>query len=122
MGAFAKAKIDDTINFLNYLRLKKEIAELPKDRHLTEFAKKPIENPLLFECNELEKIIKSFDEVVHEEQIEIIDEPILKEKLSEMFDEYTGRNSRLRVIQEKIKLLRKQEQQLLEKGGSNAIS
>lgn len=116
MGAFAKSKIGDTINYLNFLRIQKELENLhPK---LLDSSENSELHPLASELLDLKADIVCFDPLIHAEQIQIIDEPILKEKLSEMYDEYTGKNSRLNVIRNKIKLLKKQEKELIEKEGN----
>jgi hypothetical protein len=81
MGAFAKKKISDVINFLNYSMLKKDL-EL-NTKSITPAKKREISE----EIKELEKKITEYDRLKFKEIIEIIGEPILRIKLQEMYNE-----------------------------------
>jgi len=105
MGEFAKNTINNTIHFLNYNKLKKEL----------ECRKENCENILEWKQDELDALkikIIHFDEVKHHNLINIIGEPILQRKLSEMFDDVFGTRSELEVVQKKIKKLREIEKRL----------
>ncbi|WP_025146472.1 AAA family ATPase [Pedobacter jeongneungensis] len=102
MGEFAKNKIQATINYLNLKRIEQEIIEIEK-RPASSDA-----DLLTAKRNELElqrKLVRSTNIAEHKSLIKIIDEPILKQKLSQMFDEYHQTDLQLDIIEEKIKLL-----------------
>jgi energy-coupling factor transporter ATP-binding protein EcfA2 len=106
MGEFAKTKINDTINWLHYKKLENEVFELKggtTEKEIAVFQNK--EKELV----ELKKEVKEFDKQKHRILIEIIDEPILKRKLSELFDQVTGENLELSIVKQKIAELQKQE-------------
>jgi hypothetical protein len=64
------------------------------------------------ELKEHKKIVESRDKEIHYRLIRIIDEPILKQKLSQMYDEYHATDLQLNDIEEKIKLLTEQANKL----------
>ena len=107
MGEFAKNKIQDTINYLNMKRMEKELVEARKNQMSEELieAKET-------ELKEHKKIVESRDKEIHYRLIRIIDEPILKQKLSQMYDEYHATDLQLNDIEEKIKLLTDQANKL----------
>lgn len=108
IGEFAKNKINDTINYLNFRRLENLInSGNEKDLEQIKLKEK--------ELTELKKVVKEFDKKKHKELIEVIDEPILKQKLSEMYDEVTGSNLRLNIIQKKIAELQAEEKLITSK-------
>lgn len=105
IGEFAKNKISDTIDWLNILKEKKiNLSELE-------------ENELLTEQEELEKeeLIKSIHNLSalskqHLELIEIIDEPIIKNKLIEMYSEMFGNAVRKEYLEkEKDRIIKEIE-------------
>ncbi|HCO19979.1 MAG TPA: hypothetical protein DIT47_02485 [Flavobacteriaceae bacterium] len=105
IGEFAKNKISDTIDWLNILKEKKiNLSELE-------------ENELLTEQEELEKeeLIKSIHNhsalsKQHLELIEIIDEPIIKNKLIEMYSEMFGNAVRKEYLEkEKDRIIKEIE-------------
>ncbi|WP_316753860.1 AAA family ATPase [Pedobacter gandavensis] len=107
MGEFAKNKIQDTINYLNMKRMEKELTEAKKKEMSAELieAKEA-------ELKEQRKIVIYRDKQVHYRLIRIIDEPILKQKLSQMYDEYHATDLQLTDIENKIKLLTDQANKL----------
>jgi energy-coupling factor transporter ATP-binding protein EcfA2 len=110
MGEFAKTKINDTIKWLHYKKLENEVLELNAGTSDREKAL------LLVNQKELVKLkneVKEFDIKKHRDLIDIIDEPILKQKLSELFDQVTGENLELSIVKQKILELQKHESELL---------
>lgn len=110
MGKFAKATIEDAINFINHKKLASEISVLTKknsqeDKILLTLKEK--------EEMELRKKVRETNESKHKEVISIIGEPILQIKLAEMFDEITNDNLELRVIRQRIKDLQESEKKLI---------
>lgn len=94
MGAFAVEKINDTINFLNYLILKKELSIRNTNSDDYEFKK--------IKLVELEKKIREFNLQKHKDLIEIIDEPILKNKLREMYEEASEESMQIELLEKRI--------------------
>jgi len=112
MGEFAKRKINDTINWLNYMKLKKNIemysdSGVRKDKALLKLKEQ--------EINTLKKEVEIFDETTHKKIIEIIDEPILKIKLSELYDEVVGSEFKVKIIERKIEELMKEKEKITQK-------
>lgn len=105
MGEFAIQKITDTINFLN---LKKKTKELLNLNEASAEVKKEIEN----EIKVLENAIRVNDPSKHKEVIELIGEPILKSKLSDMYDEYVAEFSTADILKKKIAELNVQLEKL----------
>lgn len=108
IGEFSKLKINNTINFLNYLRINKEIEKIDNE-------KDPLHIIKSTELEVLKQSIDQFDKNYHEKLIEIIAEPIIQRKLSEMFDEVTSEKLELKIVQKRIDELRKLEEKLLAK-------
>lgn len=101
MGEFAKLKINKTISFLL------ELKELSK-RKATQ-RKNAIGSPEDLQISEIVelRVLKQ-----HQNLIDIIDEPILKRKLSELFIEATGRSSELDIVRQRIAELQAYEAKL----------
>jgi len=110
MGEFAKNKIQDTIHYLNSMRMKKELDDAVKSGMSGELLEAKT-----VELKEQRKLVRSKDKQVHFRLIQIIDEPILKQKLAQMYDEYHATDLQLNDIEEKIKLLTDQATKLREK-------
>ncbi|MDV7695471.1 ATP-binding protein [Chryseobacterium soli] len=105
IGEFAKNKISDTIDWLNILKEKKiNLSELEENELLTEQ-----------ETLEKEELIKSIHNLSalnkqHLELIEIIDEPIIKNKLLEMYSEMFGNAVRKEYLEkEKDRIIKEIE-------------
>ncbi|CAI9675569.1 MULTISPECIES: hypothetical protein [Elizabethkingia] len=105
IGEFAKNKISDTIDWLNILKEKKiNLSELEENELLTEQ-----------EALEKEELIKSIHNLSalskqHLELIEIIDEPIIKNKLIEMYSEMFGNAVRKEYLEkEKDRIIKEIE-------------
>lgn len=105
IGEFAKNKISDTIDWLNILKEKKiNLSELEENELLTEQ-----------ETLEKEELIKSIHNLSalnkqHLELIEIIDEPIIKNKLIEMYSEMFGNAVRKEYLEkEKDRIIKEIE-------------
>lgn len=98
IGEFAKNKINETINFLNYRKLKFEFDILLTNQNELSKLKE-------VELEELKKLITDFDSRKHLEIIELIDEPILKTKLVEMYYEFASEDEKLKIVQQKIRNL-----------------
>jgi predicted ATPase len=85
IGDFAKEKINETIIWLNYKKLKKEIEILnekssnPKDKEILSLKNK--------ELSILNDLVINDNIKYHKKLIYLIDEPILKTKLIEMYSE-----------------------------------
>ncbi|MBQ4802360.1 hypothetical protein J8L88_05780 [Aquimarina sp. MMG015] len=86
IGDFAKDKINDTIRWLNYEKLSKEILNWDKDRIVSKEEKDDKIEKLAY----LREEIREWDEKKHISLITIIDEPILQTKLIEMYSEVFG--------------------------------
>lgn len=112
MGEFAKTKINDTIKWLHYKKLENEILELSGGTSDREKALLSVNQK---ELTKLKKEVNEFDIKKHRFLIDIIDEPILKQKLSELFDQVTGENLELSLVRQKILELQKHEIELLSK-------
>ncbi len=99
MGEFAKEKINDTIKFLNYSKLLKEIKNLNRENDKT------IINLKQSEIDKLKKEIVEFDKNKHKDLIELIGEPILRIKLGEMYSFAFDEAIKKEVIENEIKKL-----------------
>lgn len=102
MGEFAKNRINDTINFLNYSILSREIEKQPQIQ-----VKKMTEEDKLRarELKELSNKVEEFDRLKHRNRIDQIGEPVLKQKLAEMYDLAFGPPGELQLLQLRIKEL-----------------
>lgn len=105
IGEFAKNKISETIDWLNILKGKKiDLSELEENELLTEQ-----------QTLEKEELIKSIHNLSalnkqHLELIEIIDEPIIKNKLLEMYSEMFGNAVRKEYLEkEKDRIIKEIE-------------
>lgn len=113
MGEFAVKTINDTIIFLNYNKLTKEIKTLKKS-----YKKEDAETikQRTKEANKIKKSIKVFDLQIHKSIISLIDEPILKRKLTQLYDEVIGEITEIDLIDRKIAELQNQKAKLKDKG------
>jgi hypothetical protein len=96
IGEYAKNIINETINYLNFKRIEKERTKEDSD-----------------EYESLIKSVKNHDHNYHLKIIHIIDEPLIKQKLLQMYDEIFGSKNELSYVREKIKELQEIESQLL---------
>lgn len=104
IGNFAKNKIDTTIQWLNNILDKKEqIPRLDKNSHLTNIISLDEEIQQL-----MSKEIEGKNKMFNWKLIQLIDEPILKQKLEEMYHEATGNFMEREIIQRRIKELQDQ--------------
>lgn len=100
IGCFARDKINETIQWLNYKKLDLEVEELKKNRPEGDYNKAEISK--IKELAGLKEGIKNDNSYYHEKLIALVDEPILKTKLMEMYSEVFGEN----VKQSEIELKR----------------
>lgn len=106
IGDFAKSKIQKTINWLNQiLKLKEEISTLDKITDVKIIASK-LKKIKIIKAPEVEEKIKrlknrSFNN--HYELIHMIDEPVMKYKLIEMYNEAIYDIARVDLLRNKIK-------------------
>jgi energy-coupling factor transporter ATP-binding protein EcfA2 len=98
MGELAKSKINDTIAYLNFCRIDKELADL---RNQVDVKEDVIGAKIEEVANAKNKVIELAPQK-HKDLISIIDEPILKQKLTQLYDEYHPTDLELQLIQEKI--------------------
>lgn len=113
MGAYAVERINDTINYLNYKILEKDIKKREKEK---------ADKEIIRQKNEVIKELKPLvndkeDKEKHLALLKIIDEPILKRKLMELYDEAFGGDNEIELINQRINELesRKAEIQKLKK-------
>ncbi|SDH10144.1 AAA family ATPase [Winogradskyella thalassocola] len=92
IGHFAKDKINETIQWLNYKKLDLEVEELKKNRPLGDYLN--LEVAKIEELSNLKADIRNDNSYYHERLISLIDEPILKTKLMEMYSEVYGENNK----------------------------
>lgn len=85
MGEYAKQTINQTIKWLNYEKLKAEIIELNKQDSTDQT--KDLINIKESEAKILESEIINKDRAHHKGVIDLVDEPVLKTKLLEMYSE-----------------------------------
>lgn len=97
MGAFAVEKINDTINFLNYRILENELSKY-KDNEIDHELKRR-------KLVELKLKIKDSDLQKHKDLIDIVDEPMLKTKLLEMYEEVADENMQIELLEKRIREL-----------------
>jgi hypothetical protein len=100
MGAFAVDKINDTINFLNSLIKQKELSK----KQLNDIDYKPRKK----ELDELNQKIKETDSKRHKELIDLVDEPILKNKLIEMYEMAASESVQIELLENRIADLQKE--------------
>lgn len=108
IGDFAKSKINETIEWLNFKKIELEIKDLNESVKSTEPNTIKIIEAKTNELSILKEIIKNNDPIYHQKFISIIDEPIIKTKLMEMYSE---------VFEENNKYLERELQKLAEKLG-----
>ncbi|PWS27101.1 hypothetical protein DHW03_13940 [Pedobacter yonginense] len=111
MGEFAKSKINDTIAYLNYCRTEKELEELKKDENI----KDEVIGAKIEEVAKAKNNVIELDSQKHKNLITIIDEPILKQKLTQLYDEYHPTDLELELIREKIAKLRLRAEKIQKK-------
>jgi hypothetical protein len=100
IGAFAVNKINDTINFLNCLIGEKELKKKEQGTEEYIYQEK--------EINELKGKIKEKSIIRHKELIDLIDEPILKTKLLEMYEEAANEEYQIQSLEQRIAVLKKE--------------
>lgn len=105
MGEFAKHKINDTIRWLHYKEMENDVLKLKEGSTKVQIDLHKIKDK---ELSALKKKVEEFDSLKHQNLIKIIDEPILRQKLSEFYDQVTGENLELSLLHEKIAKLQKQ--------------
>lgn len=101
IGEYAKNIITETIQFLNVKRIENDI----KDNKVYD----------LEEYQEAKANLKNDDPNYHLKIIHIIDEPLIKQKLLQMYDEIFNSRNQLFYIRDRIKELQEIELQLLNK-------
>lgn len=94
VGEYAKNTINETICYLNLKRMERDGVTASE------------------EYNDLKNNIRNLDPNYHLKIIQIIDEPLIRQKLFEMYDELFKTNNRLLYVREKIKELQEIETQL----------
>ena len=97
MGELAKDKINQTIFFLNFKILENELSKIKtvdRDNELYSLKEE--------ELNELKKRVLDFNLLKHKILIQNIGEPLLKSKLSEMYDQVTREKTEIEIIEKKI--------------------
>ncbi|QPH37857.1 hypothetical protein [Pedobacter endophyticus] len=107
MGEYAQQKINQTIDFINYHRLQKEIILFGKKLNKHEKALKAAKQEQLSELKQ--PFNQSID--YHRALIDAIDEPLLKSKLQEMLGE-VDKEYRLNELNAKIASLQKEKSKL----------
>ncbi|HTA84541.1 MAG TPA: hypothetical protein VK783_16475 [Bacteroidia bacterium] len=102
MGEFAKNKINDTINYINSIKLEKELMKVT-DKESESYKLQ------YTELTKLKERVIEFDAKKHIEIIKLIGEPILQIKLIEMYDEIINEKPELElaIIQSRIEGLTK---------------
>jgi predicted ATP-binding protein involved in virulence len=101
MGKVSRSWIHSTIHFLNT-----ELSKKYPKKYGELQVKKSIEDEL---------VAHAVDETISKQVIYLIDEPILRRKLSQMYEEAFNANSELEVIRRQIDNLQKQEKEILDK-------
>ncbi|MBU2901560.1 ATP-binding protein [Maribacter dokdonensis] len=89
LGDFALDKITETIQWLNFKKLEldiKENSEIEDNIELVNLKKKELSN--------LKDKIGNNSKIYHEQIINIVDEPVMKTKLMEMYSEVFGENEK----------------------------
>ena len=112
MGDWAKEKINETIYFINYSRLRFEIEIMgnPKNEDETKYLELKKAELAIREQQVTQK-----DLAAHVKLIKVIGEPILQQKLAEMMDELTGDKLELDIIRKRILELQKLETNLAQR-------
>ena len=111
IGEFAKRTINETIDYLNFRRLEKELMDVKSDNDGVSTDLDDIKFKQE-RVSELKNKISEFNPDRHLDLIYLVDEPIVKRKLLQMFDDITQENEKLRMIQKKIHELQKLERKL----------
>jgi hypothetical protein len=112
MGEFAREKITETILFLNYKKLEKDLENL-RETKLTGEPKR-LYDAKLEEKGILELQVSDMNPTSHKQLIDIIGEPLLKKKLSEMYDEIFE-ESELANIEKQIADLKERANKIVSK-------
>jgi hypothetical protein len=110
MGKYAMRKITDAINYLNWRKLEKEL------KHLISEKPEHLKDVISFKEREIEAAkheVIILDAEEHLKIIKLIDEPILKRKLLQMYDELHESELELRLIESKVELLLAQKATIL---------
>ena len=94
MGAFAVDKINDTINYLNMKLLESELSNIESSNSNYELK--------VEQLKELKQKIKEFDIDKHRALIELVDEPIIKTKLVEMYEEVASEGEQIEILEKRI--------------------
>jgi len=114
IGDFAKEKIEETITWLNSILELKEIIkklELDNKDNLNDIKIKNVKNKINKHLKE-ETDLKSKSFKRHLKLIEIIDEPLLRKKLEEMYSEATFEFLRKEILEKQIAQMQKQLEEL----------
>lgn len=115
IGDFAKEKIDKTLAWLNeILTIKEKIAHLDLNKKHTkvEILKRKLSKILSLERDEILRNKKNPYFNQHRKLIGIIDEPIMKIKLAEMYDNATAQSLQAEIISREIEFLQKKMENL----------
>lgn len=111
IGDFAKEKIEKTLNWLNeILLIKEKIRSFSTTNTLKlQQLENKLKRKLNVECNPIFNNKKNPNFNLHRKLIEIIDEPIMRIKLAEMYDNATSSDESLQVqiISKEIEFLQK---------------
>jgi len=107
MGEFAKDIINDTINYLNFKKLEAKLNQTSSIKDKNEYI------VIKDEFDILKSKVINHDSNYHFKIIEMIDEPILKAKLLEMFKDVCSKEEHLKLIKQQIKQLQELEQNLI---------
>ncbi len=111
IGDFAKEKIEETIDWLNHiLKIKQDISKLDQEKNKRNIMSKnkKIEDLKKIELAENIKGKTNILYKYHYKIIQIVDEPILKFKLEEMYNEAVLNISRIELLQNKINDMQKE--------------
>lgn len=111
MGEYARRKITETISYLNSERLKIKVSEIKSELNNDNHSESDIN--ILKE--ELENIQNEFDTIkvinsdrsFHQKLIELIGEPVLRNKLSEMMASLMETEEKQQYLQEKFNIMAK---------------
>lgn len=111
MGEFARRKIDETIEFLNNFRmLNLKLDELNQKLEKVDEEKKDTKNRILKEKeiieNKLESI-KNNDFEYHKKLINVIGEPVLRNKLNEMLASILPKEEKEKMLKEQFRIMAK---------------
>ncbi|WP_163401312.1 AAA family ATPase [Flavobacterium fluviatile] len=115
IGDFAKEKIEKTLDWLNeILNIKEKITDfvLNKKTAKVKTLRRKLNKALSLECSETLKNKENPYFNQHRKLIAIIDEPIMKIKLAEMYDNATAQSLQVEIISREIEFLQKKMENL----------